>query len=393
MSTSLKTFAALSFAGVGLWAIGSAPAAAQAPKVFFACYVPSSGAVYRIKELNTPTECGTSNKKGEAQPHVEFSWTDGAGAAASDHGVLTGLGDDDHSQYLLTDGTRITNAGFALVRTATGGGIPASGEGTRMMWYAGKGAIRAGGVNEFGQWDDAQIGAYSSAFGWNARASGQFSFAAGVAATASGGRSVAFSGGNASGLYGLASGTGTEASGDNSVALGSFASTNGKAGAFVFGDWTTALQAKAQADNQFVVRAQRFWLGTSNSVTATAGRFIETSTGAFLSTGGTWTNSSDSAKKAGFQNVEGDDVLARIAAMPIRTWNYLGEDSTVRHMGPTAQDFRAAFGLGDGEKTIATVDADGVSLAAIQALVRRVSQLEAQLAQLLLRSPDAGARR
>jgi hypothetical protein len=178
------------------------------------------------------------------------------------------------------------------------------------------------------------------------------------------------------------------------VALGSFASTNGKNGAFVFGDRSgPALAVPAQADNQFVVRAQQFWLGTNNNVTATSGRFIETSTGAFLSSGGTWTNSSDSAKKAGFQNVEGDDVLARLAAMPIRTWNYRGEDSTVRHMGPTAQDFRAAFGLGDGEKTIATVDADGVSLAAIQALVRRVSQLEAQLAQLLVRSPDAGLRR
>jgi hypothetical protein len=79
--------------------------------------------------------------------------------------------------------------------------------------------------------------------------------------------------------------------------------------------------------------------------------------------------------------------------MPIRTWAYRSEDSTVRHIGPTAQDFRAAFGLGDGDKAIATVDADGVSLAAIQTLVRRVVQLEAQLAELLMRSPDAGVRR
>ena len=79
--------------------------------------------------------------------------------------------------------------------------------------------------------------------------------------------------------------------------------------------------------------------------------------------------------------------------MPIRTWSYRSEDSTVRHIGPTAQDFRAAFALGDGDKAIATVDADGVSLAAIQALVKRVAQLEAQLAQLLAASPDAGARR
>jgi hypothetical protein len=43
-----------------------------------------------------------------------------------------------------------------------------------------------------------------------------------------------------------------------------------------------------------------------------------------------------------------------------------------------AQDFRAAFGLGDDEKTIATVDADGVALAAIQGLN---AKLETQLAE------------
>jgi hypothetical protein len=392
MTTSLKTFAALSLAGVGLWAIGSAPAAAQAPKVLFACYVPSSGAVYRIKEPNTPTECGTSSKKGQTLVHVEFSWTDGAGAGSTDHGALAGLGDDDHPQYLLTDGTRISNAGFALERTASGGAIPASGPGTRLMWYAGKGAIRAGGVLN-NEWDDAVIGSYSAAFGWNSRASTFGAFAAGVAAWATGERAVALGGGVASGTHSFVSGVGVRASGDYSVALGSYATTNDKAGAFVFGDRTTGLQIPVQADNQFVVRAQQFWLGTNNNVTATAGRFIETSTGAFLSSGGTWTNSSDSAKKAGFQDVDGDELLAKLAVMPIRTWAYRSEDSTVRHIGPTAQDFRAAFGLGDGDKAIATVDADGVSLAAIQTLVRRVVQLEAQLAELLMRSPDAGVRR
>lgn len=392
MTTSLKRFAAVSLAGVGILGVGSASVAAQAPKVFYACYVPSSGAVYRIKEPGTPAACGTSSKKGQTLIHVEFSWTDGAGAATSDHGVLTGLGDDDHPQYLLTDGTRISNAGFVLERTTSGGAIPASGPGTRLMWYAGKAAFRAGGVLNT-EWDDAAIGLYSAAFGWNSRASTFGAFAAGVAAWATGDRAVALGQGIASGNTSLASGDGVSASGDHSVALGSYASTNGKLGAFVFGDRTTGLQVPVQADNQFVVRAQRFWLGTNNNVTATAGRYLETSTGAFLSSGGTWTNSSDSAKKAGFQEVDGDQILAKLAAMPVRTWNYRGEDSTARHMGPTAQDFRAAFGLGDGDKTIATVDADGVSLAAIQALALRVVQLEAQLAQLLMRSPDAGGRR
>jgi hypothetical protein len=131
----------------------------------------------------------------------------------------------------------------------------------------------------------------------------------------------------------------------------------------------------ALADNQFVVRASRFWLGSNNSVTAIAGRFLETSTGAFLSSGGTWTNSSDVNRKRAFEDVDRDEVLARVAALPIRTWSYRDEDASVRHIGPTAQDFHAAFSLGTSETSIATVDADGISLAAIQALVKRTTEL------------------
>ena len=43
------------------------------------------------------------------------------------------------------------------------------------------------------------------------------------------------------------------------------------------------------------------------------------------------------------------------------------------HMGPMAQDFHAAFGLGTDDKHIATVDADGVALAAIQGLNQKLT--------------------
>jgi hypothetical protein len=161
-------------------------------------------------------------------------------------------------------------------------------------------------------------------------------------------------------------------------ALGTNVNTNGKGGGFAFGDASTIGPGTAvipAADNQFVVRAQRFWFGTNNTVTATAGRLIETSTGAYLSSGGAWTNSSDSTKKTAFREVDGDSVLAKIAALPISTWSYRDEDSTVRHIGPTAQAFRNAFALGDTDRAIATVDADGVSLAAIQALLKRTDRL------------------
>ena len=58
-------------------------------------------------------------------------------------------------------------------------------------------------------------------------------------------------------------------------------------------------------------------------------------------------------------------------------WSYRASPE-VRHVGPTAQDFRAAFGLGNDDKSIATVDADGVALAAIQGLN---AKLEAKIAE------------
>ena len=51
-------------------------------------------------------------------------------------------------------------------------------------------------------------------------------------------------------------------------------------------------------------------------------------------------------------------------------------------MGPTAQDFRAAFGLGDFPLRINTIDADGVALAGVQALEARTRALQAEVEML-----------
>ncbi|HEY0548440.1 MAG TPA: hypothetical protein VGF13_02495 [Verrucomicrobiae bacterium] len=47
---------------------------------------------------------------------------------------------------------------------------------------------------------------------------------------------------------------------------------------------------------------------------------------------------------------------------------------SVRHIGPMAQDFRSAFAVGENDRTITTVDADGVALAAIQGLNQKVEE-------------------
>jgi len=84
-------------------------------------------------------------------------------------------------------------------------------------------------------------------------------------------------------------------------------------------------------------------------------------------------------------------VLAKLAALPLTTWRYKGENASVRHLGPTAQDFRAAFGLGYDEKSIATIDADGVALAALQALQAQVEEQRGQIAALTARLEEQRA--
>jgi hypothetical protein len=81
---------------------------------------------------------------------------------------------------------------------------------------------------------------------------------------------------------------------------------------------------------------------------------------------------SDRNLKQDFQAVNALDVLNRVVSLPIQAWVYKFDESK-RHIGPVAQDFHAAFGLnGADDKHIATVDADGVALAAIQGLNEKV---------------------
>ncbi|GMU44618.1 MAG: hypothetical protein AMXMBFR25_26040 [Lysobacterales bacterium] len=99
---------------------------------------------------------------------------------------------------------------------------------------------------------------------------------------------------------------------------------------------------------------------------------------ATLSNGGTWTNASSRTFKEGFAAIDPLEVLDRVLALGISRWSYIGSGEG-EHVGPMAEDFHAAFGLGNNEQRIATVDADGVALAAIQGLN---AKLEAENAAL-----------
>jgi general secretion pathway protein D len=95
-------------------------------------------------------------------------------------------------------------------------------------------------------------------------------------------------------------------------------------------------------------------------------------------TGGGGTVPSDRNIKTDFQTVDAQEILARVAALPISEWSYKADAGT-RHIGPMAQDFKAAFQVGGDDKSIAIVDASGVALAAIKGLSEKNEKLEGQI--------------
>lgn len=274
----------------------------------------------------------------------------------------TFMGDQTINGNLTQSGTT-TNLnlinGFVASGTIYTGAIPASGAGVRMMFYPGKGAFRAGRVLGT-QWDDANVGVFSTAMGNTTTASGPNSTAMGYNTTASGSQSTAMGDSSiASGNTSTAMGRITTASGFASTAMGGFASTNNQRGSFVYGDGSTTDIVTANAPDSWTIRATGGYRFFSNSALTTG---VSLSAG-----GGSWTSLSDRNAKDNIISVNPRDVLRGVLKLPIATWNYKGQPQ-FQHIGPMAQDFYATFKVGENDKTITTVDPDGVALAAIQGL-------------------------
>ena len=103
---------------------------------------------------------------------------------------------------------------------------------------------------------------------------------------------------------------------------------------------------------------------------------------AVICAGTCMTGVSDRNLKRDFTPVNRDEILQALEGLPLSTWSYTTEASGARHIGPMAQDFMATFHVGSSDKLIYQVDADGVALAAIQALSRRVDRLTEENAGL-----------
>ena len=320
------------------------------------------------------------------------------------------------------DRFRVDSAGgFVAVGQIGYGAIPASGPGWRMMWHPQKVAFRAGYADTGLQFDESNIGYYSWAGGALSKAAGMYSFAMGnqniVEASAQAG--VALGSGNkvwgtgaevgtaglalglnndvldqagiamghnnwSNGKAAVAIGFTTTADADYSMAFGYRASTNGHTGAKVFGDASTTDSIEAVANNEFAVRAAGGYRFRTNA-TLTTGCNIAAGSGIMSC-------SSSRTLKERFAQVDGEDILRRIRSVPVNTWSYISEGPQVRHIGPFAEDFHSAFGVGTDTKSIGQLDIAGVNFAGVKALDERSTRQEAEIQALRARNADLEAR-
>ncbi|HZS47894.1 MAG TPA: tail fiber domain-containing protein [Blastocatellia bacterium] len=329
---------------------------------------------------------------------------------------------------------RVDNDGGVLAVGDFNSGVssaPIQGAGTRFMWYPGRAAIRAGQVDGT-QWDDPNVGLDSVAFGFDTRANGDFSVAIGNNTIAANTGSVAIGtnlfnsgldsivlgyGGTSSTSLGTprqgafvfsdnsltfcdgnaASGCGadtrlhittnrsfnsravggyflwTNTSANTGLRLSTESSSSNEYGSFVWTDRSSDTALVSPTQNSTIFRSTGGYTVYTNSA-LTAGVTIGPG-------GGAWSTVSDRNMKANFSKVDPRDILRRVLNLPISTWNYKAQDASIRHIGPMAQDFFAAFKVGEDDKHISTIDPDGVAFAAIQGLHEEIKDRDKKIEQ------------
>ena len=169
------------------------------------------------------------------------------------------------------------------------------------------------------------------------------------------------------------------------------AGTHAKAthqGSFVWAD-SLVKDFGSQSPNEFAARAQggfRFVTGIDLSGNPTIG--------ATLAQGATsWATISDKNRKKDVVAVDYQTILGTLSTVPIQQWHYTWESETnVPHLGPMAQDFKHAFYPGRDDKSITTLEFDGVELAAIQGLNQKLESQRAANAKLIQQNESLNQR-
>lgn len=217
-----------------------------------------------------------------------------------------------------------------------------------------------------GYLNKASEGATTVGGGWSNTASG-------ISATVGGGGYNTSSGRYAT----VAGGRDNTAGGDWSTIPGGQNAFATHDGSFVWGSETN-IYTTSFASNSFTVRAAggvRFITTTNSSFSG-----ANTNNGVYLGPGeNSWSALSDSNAKTAVEPVDSRQILRKLAALPVARWQYKGQPDR-SYIGPMAQDFHAAFGLGRDDKRISTADSDGVMYAAIQGLVEELKERDKAMA-------------
>jgi hypothetical protein len=315
--------------------------------------------------------------------------TVGGGDSNTANGSGSAVGGGDSN---TANGSSST-VGGGRVNNASGTSSTVGGGDTNIA--SGRSSIVGGGAENTASSDRSTVGGGEL----NTASSDGSTVGGGFGNTASGDRSTVIGGQNntasafastvgggnqncAGGSYSLAVGRlakvrpATDPGGSGSCSGLTYPGGAGDQGTFVWAD-SQAASFVSTGNNQFLVRAAGGFGFNTNAIPG--GRLINTSTGAFLSSGGIWTNNSSRALKTAFESIDADDVLTRLLALPLTRWQYRASPDEGVHLGPVAEEFHAAFGLGADGQAISTVDANGVALAAIQGLN---SKLESENAAL-----------
>jgi hypothetical protein len=186
----------------------------------------------------------------------------------------------------------------------------------------------------------------------------------------------------AAGGYNTVTGEGAVIDGGfNSTAGGTFATIPGGYVNSAAGTYSFAAGARASAANEGAFVWSDGSDGDTILTSSRAYEFLARASGGFalytnaastvgaqLAAGsGTWASLSDRNAKTNIAPLDDATVLDKVASLPISRWSYKTEHG-VRHVGPMAQDFYAAFKVGEDDKHITSIDEDGVALAAIKAL-------------------------
>ena len=332
-----------------------------------------AGNTNEVSNANSAVVGGTANSVAAVKSLVGGGDSNTIAAAGTDAAIVSGYQNNLSGEYGFIGGGS-TNTLSATYGVIAGGSTNTAssaaeysviGGGNNDQVTSPYGVISGGNNNTVSSPKFGTIGG-----GNGNTVSGQAAVVAGGGFNSAGGQWATVPGGQLN----VANGQASFAAGYNSNAA--------TTGAFVWSDSTSgATQLTSTAANQFLARATggfTFWTNAANTVGAT-----------LASGSGTWASASDRNLKTDVVRIDDAAVLNKVARLPIDRWSYKSERG-VRHVGPMAQDFYAAFGVGEDDKHITSIDEDGVALAAIKAL--HAENADAHAAMKALHAENASLR-